>query len=224
MGEIIELQAEDGHFLDAYRADPEGAAKGEIVVIQEIFGVNAHIREVCDRFAGAGYSAIAPATFDRVKKGVELGYDEDGIAAGRELMGQLDWDNALKDVAAAARALRPDGKVGVVGYCWGGSLAWLAACRLDIGAAVCYYGAQIPKFAAETPKAPVILHFGETDASIPMEGVETVRAAHPDVPIYTYPAGHGFSCDHRASFDAESSRRALVHTLDFFGEKLTDKN
>ncbi len=220
MGEIIELQAEDGHKLAAYQAGPEGAAKGGLVVIQEIFGVNSHIRDVCDRFAGAGYAAIAPAMFDRVKKDVDLGYDEEGIAAGRELMAKLDWDSGLMDVAAAAQVLRPDGKIGVVGYCWGGSVAWLAACRMDIDAAVGYYGGQIPNFVDETPRCPVMLHFGETDASIPLEGVDAVRAAHPDIPVFTYPAGHGFSCDQRASFHAESARRALVHTLDFFSEKL----
>lgn len=220
MGEIMELQAEDGHSLAAYRADPVGVAKGGLVVIQEIFGVNAHIREVCDRFAAAGYIAIAPAMFDRVKTGVELNYDEEGIAAGRELMGQLGWDSALMDVSAAVQALRSAGKVGVVGYCWGGSLAWLTACRMDIDAAVGYYGGQIPKYVGETPRAPVMLHFGETDASIPLEGVEEVKAAHSDIPVYTYPAGHGFSCDHRASFHEESSALALTRTLDFFAEKL----
>jgi len=220
MGKIIELKAEDGHQLVAYRVDPDGVAKGGLVVIQEIFGVNAHIRDVCDRFAAAGYSVIAPAVFDRVKKGVELGYDEDGIAAGRELMGRLDWDSALKDVSAAAQALRPDGKVGVVGYCWGGSLAWLAACRMDIAAAVGYYGGQIPKYVGEAPRAPVMLHFGEMDASIPLQGVEAVKAAHPDIPVYIYPAGHGFACDRRASYHQESSALAWRRTLAFFDEKL----
>jgi len=220
MGEFIELQAEDGHLFAAYRADPEGISKGGLVVIQEIFGVNSHIREVCDRFAGAGYSAIAPAMFDRLAPGTELEYTEEGVAEGRDLIEKLGWDDPVKDIWAAALALRPDGKVGVVGYCWGGSVTWLAACRLNIGAAVGYYGRQIPDFVDETPRVPTMLHFGENDPLIPMEGVERVRQAHPDVPIYTYPAGHGFTCDQRADFHAESSRRALVHTLDFFGEKL----
>ncbi len=221
MAEMIDLEAEDGHKLTAYRADPDGPARGGLVVIQEIFGVNSHIRDVCDRFAASGYSAIAPAVFDRLQKGIELEYTEQGVAAGRDLIEQLGWDDALKDIWAAALALDPNGKAGVVGYCWGGSVAWLAACRLNIAAAVGYYGRQIPEFVDEKPGVPVMLHFGENDPLIPLEGVETVRAAHPQVPIFTYPAGHGFTCDQRADFHAESSRRALVHTMDFFAENLT---
>ncbi len=220
MGQNIDLQAKDGHRLNAYRADPEGPAKGCLVVIQEIFGINIHVRDVCDRFAALGYSAIAPALFDRAQTGVELDYDEEGIAAGLALMGQLGWDGPLMDIDAAADVLRPDGKVGVVGYCWGGSLAWLAASRLVVDAAVCYYGGQIPNLVEETPSAPVLLHFGESDASIPMEGVEAVRAAHPDIPLHTYAAGHGFTCDRRGSYHEESSALALTRTMEFFGQKL----
>ena len=220
MGEIIRLQAEEGHELAAYRAVPEGLAKGGIVVIQEIFGVNSHIRDVCDRFAAAGYCVIAPAVFDRVKTGVELDYTEQGITAGLELISSLDWDISLKDVQAAIQALESIGKVGVVGYCWGGSVTWLAASRLDISAAVCYYGRQIPEYVDEKPQAPVIMHFGEEDPSIPMAGVAVVKAAHPDIPVYTYPAGHGFSCDRRASFHEQSARQAMARTLEFFGTNL----
>ncbi len=214
MGETIPLTATDGHALDAYRAEPEGRPRGGIVVIQEIFGVNDHVREVCDRFAGAGYVTVAPALFDRAEKGVELAYDDDGMAAGRDLRARVDWDGPVSDIAAAVQALRPLGKVGVVGYCWGGSLAWLAACRLDVDCVVGYYGGQIIEFKDEQPRCPVILHFGETDASIPMTDVDAIRAAQPDVPVHVYPAGHGFNCDKRASYDAASAREALPRTLE----------
>ena len=220
MGVTLQLSAADGHALDAYRADPEGTHKGGLVVIQEIFGVNAHIRDVCDRFAEQGYTVLAPALFDRVDKGIELGYEDADVAEGREIRGKISWDQAVADVVAAVDVLKSEGKVGVVGYCWGGSLTWLAACRLDIDCAVTYYGGQIPDFKDEQPKCPTILHFGETDGSIPMDAVETVKAAHPELPIYIYPAGHGFACDMRGSYDAESTAEALPRTLAHFAQHI----
>lgn len=221
MGQTITLTAADGHELQAYRADAEGAPRGGLVVIQEIFGVNGHIRDVCEGFAAEGYAAIAPAVFDRVERGVELEYDDDGITRGRALRAELGWEEAMADVEAAAGALRPSGKVGVVGYCWGGSLAWLAACRLDVACAVGYYGGQIIGFNDETPRCPVILHFGEIDASISMDDVDAIRAAHADVPVHVYGgAGHGFNCDRRASYHAESAKTARARTLAVFAENV----
>ncbi len=218
MGQTITLTAADGHELEAWRADPEDAPRGGIVVIQEIFGVNGHIRDVCDGFAAEGYAAIAPALFDRVERDVRLEYDDAGIARGREVRAELGWEGPMADVAAAG-ALEPSGKVGVVGYCWGGSLAWLAACRLDVTCAVGYYGGQIIGFNDENPRCPVILHFGDTDASIPMDDVDAIRAAHADVPVHVYgDAGHGFNCDRRASYHAESAKTARQRTLAFFAE------
>lgn len=219
MGETIRLTAADGVTISAYRARPKGDPKGGVVVVQEIFGVNDHIRAVADGFAADGYEAIAPAIFDRVETGVEVGYDEPGFAKGREVRAKAGGDKPLLDITAAVTAL--PGKVGVVGYCWGGSLAWLSATRLDgIACAIGYYGGQIAQFKDETPRCPVILHFGETDKSIPMSDVEAIAAAHPEVPIYIYPAGHGFNCDRRADYHPDSARMARQRTIGFLGENI----
>jgi carboxymethylenebutenolidase len=221
MGENIRLRAEDGHALSGYRADPTTPRKGDVVVVQEIFGVNAHIRDVCDRFAALGYVAIAPALFDRIRQGVDLDYDEAGVTQGRALVTELGWDVPIRDIRAAAQALRADGKVGVVGYCWGGSVAWLAGCRLDVGCVAAYYGRHIVEFLTERPRCPAILHFGAEDALIPPETVKQVRAAYPDVPLYVYEdAGHGFNCDRRANFRADAAKLALHRTLALFAETL----
>ncbi len=220
MGTTIKLTASDGHAFDAYRADPKTPLKAGLIVVQEIFGVNAHMRAVTDGFAAAGYAAIAPAFFDRTETGVELGYDEPDMTRGRTLRGELGWDDTILDVMAAAEVLKPAGKIGIVGYCWGGSVAWVAACRLNLGAAVGYYGGEVVDFKDEKPGCPVLLHFGETDAGIPLSDVDAVRAAQPDVPVHLYPAGHGFNCDHRASYDGESAKLALKRTLDFLADVL----
>ena len=224
MGQMIELTASDGHTLAAWRADPAGAPRAGVVVIQEIFGVNAHIREVADDYATQGYLAIAPALFDRSRPGVELGYDENAIAEGRDLAFAMDPDLPVRDVEAAVQAAAGAGKVGVVGYCWGGSLTFLAACKLGVAAASSYYGGQIlaalgrePDLA---PAAPLIMHFGEHDAGIPLDDVDRIRKTFPDAPVYMYDAGHGFNCDHRASYDESSCRTARQRTLDFFAEHL----
>jgi len=213
--------ASDGHKLAAYVAEPDGEPRGGVVVIQEIFGVNSHIRAVADRFAAEGYKVIAPALFDRVERGVELGYDSDSVARGRELKGRMDWDGPLLDIQVATGALSGL-KAGVAGYCWGGSLAWLAATRLDgIAAAICYYGGQINDFRDESAKCPVLMHFGGEDASIPTDAVEAVRAAQPDIPIHVYEgAGHGFNCDHRASYDADASATARQRTMEFLSRNV----
>lgn len=219
MGEWIEIAAEDGHGCQAWLARPSGAAKGIVVVMQEIFGVNDHIRRDTDKFASHGYIAIAPAVFDRVETGVELAYDPDGIAKGRSIVGDLGWDGPLHDVRAAAEAAATaaafGGPVFGVGYCWGGSLAWLAATRLAIPS-VGYYGGRTAGLVDERPRAPVMLHFGSQDAGIPMADVETIREAHGAVPIHVYDAGHGFNCDARKDFDPAAAELALRRTLSFF--------
>ena len=221
MGQTITLTAADGHELEAYRADPEGAPTGGLVVVQEIFGVNGHIRDVCEGFAADGYTVIAPVLFDRVERGIELDYNDAGRVRGRAARAELGWEGPMADVEAAAGALEPLGKVGVVGYCWGGSLAWLAACRLDVACAVGYYGGQIIGFNDENPRCPVILHFGDADASVPMDDVDAIRAAHADVPIHVYAdAAHGFNCDRRATYHPECAKPARARTLAFLAEHL----
>ncbi len=223
MGETIKLTAADGHEFDAYRAEPEGDAKGGVVVIQEIFGVNVHIREVADGYAKEGYLAIAPAIFDRWQRGAEFGYDDDGKTAGRALkaQGNDNLDQVMADVGAASEAARAAGKVGITGYCWGGVVVWAAACRLNFDAAAGYYGGGILELVGETPKCPIILHFGRNDGSIPMDDVDAISAAHPDVPVHVYDdAGHGFNCDHRPEYHEESAKIASGRTLDLFKELL----
>jgi carboxymethylenebutenolidase len=221
MSQTIKLTAADGVTIDAYRADPAGTPKGGLVVLQEIFGVNPHIRRVADGFAAEGYLVIAPALFDRVKPGVELDYSQEGMAAGIGLMKDVDGDKALLDVAAAVKAAAAGGKVGVVGYCWGGSLAYAAACSIDgVAAAVGYYGGNIAKSLDRKPRVPLMLHFGERDAHIPMSDVAAIKAALPDVPVFTYDADHGFNCDARGSYDKPSAAQALDRTLDFLARQI----
>lgn len=221
MGETIRLEAGDGHAFSGYRAGAQGVRKGGVVVVQEVFGINRHIRSVCDRFAAAGYEALAPALFDRLRPGVELDYDEAGITEGRALVSELGWDNPLSDIAAAAKALDPNGAVGVVGYCWGGSVSFLAACQPGVACVSAYYGRHIVEFLGETPRCPLILHFGAEDPLIPLENVERVRVALPDVPVYLYrDAGHGFNCDQRADYRPEAARVALERTLSLFAQHL----
>ena len=217
MGEKLTLHAEDGHTCSAYRATPAGTRRGGLVIIQEIFGVNAHIRRVCDGFAGDGYVALAPALFDRVEPGYETGYTQDDIERGRNVRQKLGWDLMVTDTRAAVEALKKGGlKAAVVGYCMGGSMAWLSATRIrGIAAAVGYYGGAVAEFAAETPRCPVLLHFGETDATIPREHWDKIRDDQPTVPMHIYPAGHGFNCDARGSYHEPSARLARERTLEF---------
>lgn len=218
MGEMIDLTATDGHKCAAYKAVPAGAPKGGVVIVQEIFGVNSHIREVCDGYARDGFIAIAPALFDRIEPEITLGYQPDDVQQGLKYKMQVSDEDALKDIDAAAKAISDAGEITVIGYCWGGSLAYLSACRLtSINKAVGYYGGQVAQHIAEAPKIPVLLHFGDTDASIPMTAVEEVKAKRPDIPVYVYAAGHGFNCDQRGSYDAASAKLALERTLEFIG-------
>ena len=221
MGEHITLRASDGFELGAWRADPAGAPRGGIVVIQEIMGVNHHIRAVADLYASHGYVAIAPALFDRAEPGFEVGYDGPSVQRGMAIAGKLDRGNMVLDVAAAVELAKGAGKVGVVGYCLGGTIAYLAACRLpDLAAASCYYGGGLLAVKNESPRVPTILHFGVKDAHIPIAGVKEFEAAHPDLPVYVYDADHGFNCDERGSYDAPSAALARTRTLDFFKQKL----
>lgn len=220
MGTKVELKASDGHHLDAYVARPD-KPRGAVVVVQEIFGVNDHIRSVADGFAADGYLAIAPAMFDRVQRGYESGYNQPEIAAGVEIMKQIDWSQAAVDVGAAVEYGRSSGKVGIVGYCWGGAVAWAASSRLtDLACAVAYYGGAIPSLVNEKPKCPIMLHFGEADQSIPIEKARAVAQAHPEAATFYYPAGHGFNCDQRGSFDEASAKTARQRTLDFFRQHI----
>lgn len=221
MGETIRLTASDGFELAAYRSAPGGRPRAGLVVLQEIFGVNHHIRSVCDSFADDGYLAIAPALFDRVERDVELGYGPEDRPRAMDLVGKVKMDATMLDVAAAVEAARLAEKVGVVGYCWGGTLAFAAACRLSgISAASGYYGGGIVKMKHERPKVATILHFGEKDEHIKLGDVEAIKASHPEVPVYIYPAGHGFNCDERSSFEPRSAELARTRTLALFAEKL----
>ena len=216
MGHWIDLTAADGVTITAWRADPAGKPRGGLVVAQEIFGVNSHIRSVCDGFAADGYVAIAPALFDRYERGVDIGYTPDDIAKGRELKGRAQVDAALRDVASARDVAAGAGKVGVIGYCWGGFVAWMTASRLPgFACAVPYYGGGILDAADERPQCPVMAHFGERDSMIPVEGVRKLAAAHPEVQVFIYAADHGFNCDQRGSFDAAAAKLARERTLQF---------
>ena len=221
MGETIQLTASDGHAFSAYRADPEGAPKAGLVLIQEIFGVNAHIREVVDEWAGAGYAVIAPAVFDRAEPGVELGYGEEDRQKGIGLVGQTTREDNLKDVSAAVAALADAGKTGIIGYCFGGTMSWLGAATGEFDAAVCYYGGGIADAIDKQPTCPVMMHFGADDQAIPMDKVDAIKAAHPDAIVHVYEgAGHGFICDHRPSYNAAATDLARSRSLEFFAQHL----
>ena len=221
MGKHVSLTTTDQHTLGAYRADPAGKPKGAMVVVQEIFGVNSHIRNVCDRLAAEGYVAVAPAVFDRFVRDFQSGYTPDEVAHARTHIAKVEWTKLLLDIQAGIDEVKSVGPVGVIGFCLGGSAAFLAATRLDgIKAAVAYYGGQIVKYADEKPKCPVQMHFGETDASIPMTDVEIVKQKRPDCEIYVYPAGHGFYCDERASFHDDSAKLAWQRTTAFLDKHM----
>ena len=219
MGEDIRLKSKAGE-IGAYLAAPRGTPKGGVVVIQEIFGVNHHIRAVTDKFAADGYLALAPRFFDHIKPGIELGYTPDTIAEGRKYVTELGLDKPVQDVEAAIEELKKRGakKVAVTGYCWGGTICWLAATRLKPDAVSAYYGGGIHGTKNEKPQVPTMLHFGDKDQSIPMADVEKVKQARKDTTIYVYSAGHGFNCDERGSYDAASAKTALDRTMSFIAE------
>jgi carboxymethylenebutenolidase len=227
MGHFIELTAADGFRFAAYAARPVAQPKAAVVVLQEIFGVNAHIRAVADGFAAMGFLAVAPAAFHRLQPGIELGYTPADITAGIALKAAaeaLPAPGVQQDIQAAIDYAASAGKVGVLGYCWGGLLAWRAACLLSgLSAAVPYYGGGMTVAAeiARQPKCPVLAHFAQTDQSIPLEGVAALRQAHPEVQVQMYPAMHGFNCDHRGAYDAGAAALARERTLAFFTRYLS---
>lgn len=219
MTRAVQISTSRMQCIGAWLAEPVGKPLGGIVVAQEIFGVNAHIRSVVERFAELGYVAIAPAFFDHVETGVELGYDSAGVEAGRRLITEVGIDRAVEDVASAAASIASAGRIGCVGYCWGGSVAYLAAARLGLPS-VSYYGARNTQYFAERPKAALQFHFGEHDASIPMAMVERHQRELAGAEVHVYPADHGFNCDARPQYDAASAGLALQRTLAFFEREL----
>lgn len=218
----IELTAADGHTLGAYRADPQGSPRGGIVVVQEIFGVNSHIRSISDRLAAEGYAAIAPAIFDRFERDFKTGYTQDNIEYARTLIPKFDMGTCLLDVAAARDAMAGQGKVGIVGFCLGGSVAFATATKLDgFSAASSFYGGMANRFAGEKARCPVQFHYGADDTGIPPENYNEVKAKQPQAELYVYAnAGHGFHCDQRGSYEPAASALAWQRTLDFFARNV----
>lgn len=212
----LQLRAADGHELSAYVVKPEGSPRGAVVVIQEIFGVNSHIRRVAEQYAAQGYLAIAPAMFDRQQRGVESGYDPASIQAGIDFMMKADPAGVLADVNAAIDAVSHAGKVGMVGYCWGGRVTYLAGCHTNIAAGVAYYGGGIAQLLKDTPRCPMMFHHGDQDMHIPLSDVEAIKKAFPQGVYHLYAADHGFNCSERASFHAESAHLAFDRTIEFF--------
>ena len=222
MGQTTTLTASDGFKFGAYRADPASKPKGAIVVIQEIFGVNSHIRNICDRLAKEGYVALAPAIFDRIEPNFQSGYSPDEVAVARKFVANPDWPAMLRDTQAAIDAVKDVGPVGIIGFCLGGSIAYAAATKLKgLAAAVGYYGGAIVRFADDKPSVPTQIHFCEKYSGIPLSDVEAIKAKRPDVEVFVYPnAQHGFGCDERASYDKVSSDLAWQRSLGFFGTNL----
>jgi len=222
MGHDIKLKASDGFKLGGHRADPAGAPNGAVVVIQEIFGVNHHIRSVCDRLAKEGYVAVAPSIFDRIEPNFQSGYLPDEVANARKFVANPDFAAMLRDSQAAIDAVKSAGPVGIIGFCLGGSIAYAAATKLTgLKAAIGYYGGAVVRFADDRPTVPTQLHFGEKDAGIPLSDVETIKSKRPEVGIFIYPgAQHGFHCDERASYDKASADIAWPRSLEFFAKHL----
>jgi carboxymethylenebutenolidase len=215
---MLQLRAKDGHILSAYMAIPEGRPRGGVVVIQEIFGLNSHIRRVTEQYAALGYLTIAPALFDRVRRDVDLPYTD--VQAGISLKMKTSNEGVLADVNAALDAVAHAGRTGMVGYCWGGQVCYLSACRVNLGAAVAYYGGGIAQLLDETPQCPIMFHFGERDVYIPASDVEKIRAAVPSGIFHIYPANHGFNCTDRADYDAASARLAFERSGEFFRQHI----
>jgi carboxymethylenebutenolidase len=220
MGKMVRLKAADGHELDAYLAEPKGKAKGGIVVVQEVFGVTDHVKRVADQYAAQGYRAIAPAMFDRIARNLTVPYTD--VQRGLEHMRKLKWPDTLADVTAAANEIRGAGSAAVVGFCWGGTVAHVAASDLDIDAAVSYYGGGVAKMLDKKPRCPILYHFGDQDHSIPLADVEKIKTANPSSALHVYRgAGHGFSCDERASFSARDAQLAFERSIAFLNEQNT---
>lgn len=225
MGEFTTLMARDGHEFNAWLspAPRKGGARGAVVIAQEIFGVNRHIRRVADDYAAQGFVTIAPCLYDRVRRGIELGYSEKEVQEGRGYRLQIPKEKTMLDLAASINVVRHAGRVAVVGYCWGGTLAYLAACELPVACAVSYYGGQIKDHLEKSPKRPVMYHFGEKDPHIPAGDVERIRAADPGGIFHLYAADHGFNCEDRGTYDAPSAQLARERSLAFIGERFASK-
>ena len=216
MGQMIELKASDGFTLSAYVAAPTGRARGALIIAQEIFGVNNHIKSVADGYAADGYLTIAPALFDRIQRGVDLGYTEADIATGRTYIPKANLDHAMLDVAAAVKHVTPAGKVGVIGYCWGGTVAWMAAAKVDgIAGAIAYYGGGVAAHSSLMPQIPVMFHWGNQDHAIPLTDVHKVETAHPTATSHIYTAGHGFNCNERGSWHELAAKLARGRSIEF---------
>ncbi|HTU64692.1 MAG TPA: dienelactone hydrolase family protein [Steroidobacteraceae bacterium] len=224
MGEFTTLMARDGHEFNAWLAAPPagaGAALGAIVLCQEIFGVNRHIRRVADAYAAAGYVTLAPCLYDRIRRGIELGYSEAEVQEGRGYRLRIPKEKTMLDLAASINVVKHAGRVAAIGYCWGGTLAYLAAAELPVSRAVSYYGGQIAKEHLDKhPRRPVLYHFGEKDPYIPPSDIDKIRAADPTGTFHVYPADHGFNCEDRAAYDAASAALALERTLAFLAAPL----
>jgi len=216
-GRIISLRTDDGHVLGAYEALPDGAPRGGLILLQEIFGVTAHIRSVCDGYAAHGYHVVAPALFDRVRRNTELGYSKSDAAIGRDLRGKISWEQVTADVKAAQKQIGQAGKIATLGYCWGGTVSWRSASHVEgIAGAICYYGTQIAPYVAEKPRCPVLMHFGERDPIATLDHAGALRAAQgSEVEIQVYPASHGFNCNETDNFHAPSAAAALRRSLEF---------
>jgi carboxymethylenebutenolidase len=223
MGDYTTLMARDGHEFNAWLTAPTGPARGAILLCQEIFGVNHHIRGVADGFAADGYLTIAPCLFDRVRRGIELGYSPAETQEGRGYRLRIPKEKTLLDLAASLNVVKHAGRVAAIGYCWGGTLAYLAACELPVACAVSYYGGQVKDQLDKRPKRPVLYHFGELDPYIALTDVEKIRAADPGGEFHLYPADHGFNCEERASYDAASARLARERTLAFLAAQMEKK-
>ena len=221
-GCVISLRARDGHQVDAYEAIPRSRIRGGIVLLQEIFGVTSHIKSVCDDYADKGYHVVAPSLFDRIAKGLVLGYSKEDAATGREWRSRILWSHTRADVLAAMHHLSSAGKVATLGYCWGGTVSWRCAAHINLlAAAVCYYPTQIAEFIDERPRCPVLMHFGESDPIATVEQARKLRTSHDEgVKVEIYPAGHGFNCDEIAGFHPPSAALALRRTLDFLDANL----
>jgi carboxymethylenebutenolidase len=223
MGEFTTLMARDGHEFNAWLTAPSGPARGAVVVAQEIFGVNRHIRAVADSFAAEGYVTIAPCLFDRIRRGIELGYSEAEVQQGRGYRLQIPKEKTLLDLSACINVVKHSGRVSIVGFCWGGTLAYIAACELPVYCAISYYGGQIKDHLDKSPRRPVMYHFGEKDPHIPLSDVDKIRAADPNGIFHLYPADHGFNCEERGTYDAPSATLARQRTLQFLAAQMERK-
>jgi carboxymethylenebutenolidase len=217
-GKMISMQMSDGASIGVYHVEPAGARRGGLVLIQEIFGVTDHIKEQCDGYAAEGYEVLAPALYDREAPGLQASYSQEDIQKAIKIARELHpFAQSIQDAQTCIDALARKGPVFITGYCYGGSVTWAAACRCTgLAAASGYYGSQIPQLAAETPRCPTILHFGEHDKGIPLDGVDKVKELHPEVQVYIYDAGHGFNSDRRTDYHAESAKLARERTLALF--------